>query len=198
MPEKDRIVGQSVGWHRSDSTPLFESRWYDLRQDHVRLPTGKEITYTWMEHPGGALVIPLTPANEVILIHTYRYPIDGWCWCLPGGGMGDKPERTPEEVAREELAEEIGGQAERLESLGKYFSATGVARLELHYFLGHNVRTDDKPRLEATEVIDRVQAFPWDEVLEMIFEHRALETESAFGILLAARRLGEWRPRKPR
>ena len=88
--------------------------------------------------------------------------------------------------------------AEQLENLGVYYSATGVARLPLHYFLGHNVRRDGAPRCEATEVIDRVEEFPVEDVLEMIYDQRCVEVESALGVLLALRRLEDWRPRKPR
>jgi ADP-ribose pyrophosphatase len=198
MSSETKTVGESIGWQRQESMALFESRWYDLRQDQVTLPAGHQITYTWMEHPGAALVVPFTPEGQLILIHTYRYPIDGWCWCVPGGGVGDKPELSIEEIAREELAEEAGAVAERLESLGTFYSATGVARLQLHYFAGHNVRRNGPPRLEAAEVVDRIEAFDVEEVLDMIYRQRALEMESAFGVLLAINRLQDWRPRKSR
>lgn len=185
MPPKAKEVGESIGWRRSRTQPLFESKWYDLRQDHVTLPAGREITYTYMEHPGAALVVPFTPEGQILLIRTYRYPIDDWCWCVPGGGVGDKPGCSVEEVAREELAEEAGAVAERLERLGSFWSATGVASLKLHYFLGHEVRQKSAPHLEEAEAIDRIEAFHPDAVLDMIYRRREVEMESAFGILLA-------------
>ena len=47
------------GWRRLGSRHLFRSRWFSLRQDEVRLPGGEEITYTVVEHPGYAMVVPL-------------------------------------------------------------------------------------------------------------------------------------------
>ena len=43
------------GWTRNGSKYLFESRWFNLRQDSVKLPSGDEITYTVVEHPGYAV-----------------------------------------------------------------------------------------------------------------------------------------------
>ncbi len=48
------------GWKRRSSRTLFESPWFKLRQDDVVLPDGQSITYTLIEHPGYAMVVPLS------------------------------------------------------------------------------------------------------------------------------------------
>jgi ADP-ribose pyrophosphatase len=191
MNATPREVGKNLGWDRQETDLLFQSQWYDLRQDRVLLPNGQTITYTYMDHPGAALLVPVTQGGKLVLLNTYRYPIDDWCWCVPGGGLGDKPGMTPEEVAREELAEEAGCVAASVESLGEYHSVVGVARLKIHYFLGRDVRFVSAPMPEAAEVIGPVRAFSIPEVYDLIYQQRKMETESAFAILLALHRLGE-------
>lgn len=62
-------------WHRLDSRYLWQSSWYNLRQDRVRLPGGREIAYTIVEHPGAVWVVPVTADGRVALIWHYRYPV---------------------------------------------------------------------------------------------------------------------------
>ena len=45
------------GWKRSGSKYLFESKWFNLRQDNLELPSGDKIAYTVVEHPGYAYLI---------------------------------------------------------------------------------------------------------------------------------------------
>ena len=78
----------------------------------MRLPTGEEIVYTYQEHAGFVTVLPVTTDGQVVMIRSYRYTVDDWCWELPAGGLGDKPGVPLDEVARQELAEETGGSAE--------------------------------------------------------------------------------------
>ena len=94
---------------------LWKSRWYNLRQDKIQTPDGKQGTYTIVEHPGAVWVVPVTAAGEVILEWQYRYTVHDWCWEVPAGGL--LPGLSPEEMARRELAEEIGGIAAQLEYL---------------------------------------------------------------------------------
>jgi 8-oxo-dGTP pyrophosphatase MutT (NUDIX family) len=53
--------------------------------------------------------VPLTREGWVVLIRSYRYCVDDWCYEVPAGGPS--PGLTTEEVARRELSEEIGGTA---------------------------------------------------------------------------------------
>ncbi len=184
---KDR--GRSLGWILRKTEYLFESRWYNLRHDHVELPGGKEISYTYVEHPGAVVIVPVTAAGQIVLIRSYRYPIDDWCWGVPAGGMGDKPESSAEQVAREELHEEAGCVAEQVESLGSFHSQVGIAHLKVHYFLGHDVRIVSVRHTEDAEAIEEVRLFSVDEVLDLIRRGENVETESAFAIFLALRRL---------
>ncbi|MGB0650048.1 MAG: hypothetical protein ACPG3U_06240 [Rhodothermales bacterium] len=40
------------GWKRLASRYLFQSPWFNVRQDKVELPEGEQIPYTTIEHPG--------------------------------------------------------------------------------------------------------------------------------------------------
>ena len=41
-------------WRVRTTRYLYQSKWFDLRQDDITLPGGDDITYTFVEHPGYA------------------------------------------------------------------------------------------------------------------------------------------------
>ena len=91
-------------WETLSSKKIYENQWYALRQDQVRTHTGKQITYTYMEHPGAVAVVPVTADQKIVLIRSYRYTVNDWCWEIPMGGRENKDLETD---ARKELFEEI-------------------------------------------------------------------------------------------
>ncbi len=101
-------MGNDGGWKRRGSRYLFESSWFNLRQDEVSLPSGESITYTLVEHPGYAMVVPLLDDHQVILERVYRYTVQEVVLECPSGGLDGDP---PETAARREL-EETGWVAE--------------------------------------------------------------------------------------
>ena len=117
-------------WERIDSKYLWRSRWYNLRQDRLRAPGGDEFTYTLVEHPGAVWVVPVTASGQIVLIWNYRYAVDDWCYEVPAGGLG--PDGKPEEVARQELQEEIGGTATDLRPVGQFYTSQGISNCTRH------------------------------------------------------------------
>jgi ADP-ribose pyrophosphatase len=110
-----------AAWETLERRFLWQSRWYNLRQDRVRTQAGHEFTYTIVDHPGAVWVVPVTAAGEVVLIWSYRYAVQTWCCEVPAGGLS--PGLTPEEAARRELCEEIGGTAADLRCVGQFYTS---------------------------------------------------------------------------
>jgi hypothetical protein len=54
------------GWQIRASRHLYQSHWYNVRQDDIRLPDGQEITFTQIEHPGFVSVVPVTDDGWMI------------------------------------------------------------------------------------------------------------------------------------
>src|SRR5690349_19755985 len=106
-----------MGWKRLSTSYPFATKWLHLRQDRVER-NGEEITFTYAESPGAVVVVPVTSGGEVVLIKQYRYTVDDILVELPAGGMHDAEDRTPEAVALNELREEIGAEADRIEEIG--------------------------------------------------------------------------------
>jgi len=146
-------------WQRLDREYLWQSPWYNLRQDRLRTAEGHEFTYTIVDHPGAVWIVPVTRQGQVVLIRSYRYPVDDWCYEVPAGGLS--PGLTPEEVARRELLEEVGGTA-------YVYFASGVE-------LG-------EAQPEPTELME-IRLVPVGEALRMAHEGEITDGPSALALL---------------
>ncbi|HEY0710833.1 MAG TPA: NUDIX hydrolase [Polyangia bacterium] len=82
--------------------------WLTLRQDHLRLPSGREIEEYWIsEFPPWGNVVAITPDDEIVLVRQYRPGIEGVYYELPAGVV-DNEDHDFEAGARRELLEETG------------------------------------------------------------------------------------------
>jgi ADP-ribose pyrophosphatase len=163
----------------------WTSPWYSVRSDQIRLPDGSVGEYHVVQHPGAVWVVPVTPAGEVVMIHTYRYTVDDWCWEVPAGGLSDG--LSPEEAARQELREEIGGAAESLYPIGQFYTANGICNEVGHFFLATGVRLGPTAH-EPVEVI-QIHRKPIAEALRMARQNEISDAPSLMALLLCEERL---------
>jgi len=166
------------GWKRRASRYLFQSAWFRLRQDEVLLPGGESITYTMVEHPGYAMVVPLR-GDRVVLESVYRYTVQETVLECPSGGLdGD----APEAAARRELEEETGLLADAMTPLGSYYGSNGISDERFHLFLATGLRAEATEQMELVEV-------PLARAVAMALSGEIADAPSALALLLAERRL---------
>jgi ADP-ribose pyrophosphatase len=166
-------------WDTLDSKYLWQSRWYNLRQDRLRTPEGREFTYTLVDHPGAAWVVPVTAEGQVALIWQYRYAVDDWCYEVPAGGIS--PGLAPEEVAHRELFEEIGGTAAELRPIGQFYTSNGISNEIAYVYLATGVELGRTQR-EPTELME-IRLVPVEEAIRMAREGEISDGPSALALL---------------
>ena len=136
---------------------------------------------------GGVWIVPLTKTGEIVLIRQFRYPVQQWSLELPAGGI--RAGQTPEEVARAELKEEIGGTAERLEFFASFQTMNSLGNEQAHVFIASGV-TLGAVKHEPTEYLE-LHPTPLDEALAMARANRIHDSRSAYALLLAEPKLRE-------
>ena len=171
--------GARTQWKTLASEKIYENPWYALRQDEVRTHTGKQITYTYMEHPGAVAVVPVTPEGEIILIKSYRHTVKDWCWEIP---MGGRDHEDIEIVARKELDEEIGGTCASLEYINFFYANNGVSNIRCDVFLAREVKVGAS-QPEDAELIE-VHILPQDEAFRMARSGKVTDGMSALSLFL--------------
>jgi ADP-ribose pyrophosphatase len=172
-------------WITKDSTYLFESTWFNLRQDRVELPSGNEITYTFVDHPGFVVVVPVLDNGNVLLEKIFRYTVQDRLLECPAGGLEGG---TPETAARRELREETGYTATDLTHLGKFCASTGISNSAFDAFLATGLHDTGVLEREETEEMELVE-IPLDEAVALARSGGITCAPSALAILLAHGRL---------
>ena len=75
-----------------------------------------------------AVIVAIDEDDHVLLVEQYRVPIGRRCLELPAGLVGDETEGEDVlDSAGRELVEETGYRADRVESLGEFYSSPGLA-----------------------------------------------------------------------
>ena len=169
------------GWMRTAQRYLFESRWFKLRQDEVTLPNGDDITYTYVEHPGYAMVVPLLADGRVVMERVYRYPVQRTSLECPSGGLDGEDGVI---AARRELEEETGYRAGALAHLGHFMGSNGYSTEEFDVYLATDLTADGTIRRENTEEIE-VMLLPFADLHAQALRGDIADAPSALALLLA-------------
>jgi ADP-ribose pyrophosphatase len=174
----------SQPWEVLASEYLLRTPWRDVRSDRVRLHTGDEIAYTYLETPEAAFVVPLTTDGKIVVLRQYRHPPRVWTWEIVAGSIGAE---DPAEAARRELLEEIGGRCRELVPLGSFYASVASASSRHHAFLALDVELGEAER-EPMELIELLQLDP-DDAFERARDGRIDDGQSALTLLMAEPRV---------
>jgi ADP-ribose pyrophosphatase len=183
---ESRALDPRQRWTTIASRYLYQSRWFSLRQDDVKLG-GEDIVYTFVEHPGYAMVVPLLDDGRVLLEKVYRYTVKEVILECPSGGLDGDP---PEVAARRELLEETGWVAEKLRLLGSFYGSHGISNERFFVYLATGLRDTGQVRREPTEDIE-LAFLPFEEAVAMALDGRIVNAPTCLSLVLAARAVGQ-------
>lgn len=110
----------------------------------------------------GCVVLPVLE-GRVVMIRIFRHAARSWVLEFPGGAID--PVVAPEEAARAELAEEVGGIARKLEKLGALYPQPALSSERYHLFAAE---IDGIGRPQAEEGIAEILSFAPSEIEAMI------------------------------
>jgi ADP-ribose pyrophosphatase len=145
---------------------VYRNRWMRVREDAIRRRDGTAGTYGVVEKPD-FVTIAAIESGMLHLVEQYRHPIQGRYWELPQGSWEHQPSADPLDVARGELREETGIEADEMIYAGHLFEACGYCTQGYHVFLAKGLRKGS-PSLENEEQGLLTRAFPLPEVEAMI------------------------------
>ena len=64
----------------------WQSPYYRIRRDEIRLPDGSDGVYNVVESLPSVFIVPVTVDNQIVLIRNYRHTLQQWVWEVPAGG----------------------------------------------------------------------------------------------------------------
>jgi 8-oxo-dGTP pyrophosphatase MutT (NUDIX family) len=144
----------SSRFERTGSETIHEGGFITVRRDSFRHEDGEEVQREIVAHPGAVGVVVLDGDN-LWLVRQPREAVGSPDLLeLPAGKLDEEGE-SPLETAKRELAEEIGKQAERWESLGSFYTSPGFADEEVYLFIATGISdVAEHPAAAEDERID--------------------------------------------
>jgi 8-oxo-dGDP phosphatase len=166
------------------SSVVYEDAHIVVRCDEIERRDGSRGTYTVVDKPDFALVIP-AEADRFCLVEEFRYPVGRRTWSFPQGGFPGRQTGDPADLARLELAQETGLRAARLTRLGYLHCAHGTSSQGFHAFLATGL-TQGEPDRELSEQDMRQRWVTRSEFKDMIRSASILDdsTVAAYSLLL--------------
>ncbi len=160
------------------SREVYSNRWMRLREDEILRSNGQRGIYGVVEKHDGAIILPIE-GDRIWLVEQFRYTIQERVLELPQGSW-ERDVANPEELARGELKEETGLEADQMIRIGFYWIAYGFARQRHHVFLAAGLKmTQNNPDAEEHDIA--VRPLPIAE-----FEQRMLSGSIGDGCTQAA------------
>jgi ADP-ribose pyrophosphatase len=167
-------------WQTIKSRIIHQTPWFRIREDQVQIQKGTNITFTYLDHPGAVIVVPITFDGDCVLINQFRYTVKEWCLEVPCGALEQEEDYL--QTARRELLEETGGICERFVNITSFYACNGSSNIKCNVVLAEGVRLG-KPNPEKSELI-KVMLKSKNEVLEMAKRGEIKDGMSALAILL--------------
>jgi 8-oxo-dGTP pyrophosphatase MutT (NUDIX family) len=173
-------------WTFLGSSPLHTRGRLTFREDHWRLPGGREERYPILAVGVTVGVVPFVGADGIVLVRQFRHLTRDHSWELPGGGA--LPGEPPESAAQRELQEEAGYRCQRLTFLCRFFPSNAYLDETAYCYIGEALIADPRPA-DDDEFFERA-VVPFPEAVRMALDDRITESVSKMAILTAALRRG--------
>jgi ADP-ribose pyrophosphatase len=126
-------------------------RFLDFRRHQpVKLPNGKTIKISFINHPGAVLVVPLIDKDHLVLMYQFRPALNKYIYELPAGTLD--PNESLLTCAKRELIEETGYRAKKIKKIGQIYPVPGYSTEIIHIFKAEDLSAGDA-QPEEYEVI---------------------------------------------
>ena len=175
-----------------NSREVYRNPWLRLREDTILRSNSVPGIYSVVDKDECAIIVPLdleynNGEGRVWLVEQFRYTIQERCLELPQGGW-ERSDVDPEELARGELREELGLEAQTMVYLGSLWIAYGFANQKQHVYLATGLtHTDLDPDPEEHDLVTHVVSIPEFEKMMLDGMIRDNCTLSAWALYLLAK-----------
>ncbi|MGD8110116.1 NUDIX domain-containing protein [Vibrio sp. TRT 17S01] len=165
-----------------DSKVVYQNKWMTVREDKILRPSGAEGIYGVVDKSDCAAILAVDKGS-VHLVQQYRYTVGQRCWELPQGGWESNPDADHLALAKGELREETGLEAQVMEYVGPQFIAYGFLNQTCHVYFATQLHGVGN-QLDSEEEDLITQSFTLDEFEQMMIdgEIKDVVTVAAYGL----------------
>lgn len=184
------LADSPESWQVVESSDLHRDHWVvALRADLIRSPHEPDATpfrRLVLEHPGAAVILAVDDDEQVVLLRQYRHPAGHRFVELPAG-LIDLRGEDPLGVARRELVEEAGLEADEWTHLSSTYSSPGISAELIHLYLARGLREVGRGDFELTHEEADMEVFraPYAAVLAAVLDGSITDGPMVNAVLLA-------------
>jgi ADP-ribose pyrophosphatase len=167
---------------RLSTRRAHDGKVFDIDQDLVRMPNGREVTVDVVRHPPSVVILPMPESGAVVLIRQYRYPVNRWLWEVPAGSVDEG--ETLEDAARRECHEEIGQRPETVVRLAAMLPTPGYCDEEMFFFRVSGLTTPDEVAQTDEDEDIEVRVFTLKDARDMVRRGEIVDMKTVIGLSL--------------
>lgn len=168
------------------SDVIYRGKVFNTLVDQIEYNSGNKAIREVAEHPGGAVVVPVTDDGKIVMVTQHRFPVNQVLLELPAGKLGKGED--PFVCAVRELEEETGYKSDNVTSLGSIFTTPGYSTEKLWIYLATDLKPGDHNREEG-EFGMQVFEFSFSEIEEKIYNGEIVDGKTICGIFLAKNKI---------
>jgi ADP-ribose pyrophosphatase len=161
---------------------VFSGKVFNTKVDQIEYTSGNRSVREVAEHPGGAVVVPVTDDGKIIMVTQHRFPVDKVLLELPAGKLGKN--ENPLHCAVRELEEETGYKSDNVKEIGSIYTTPGYSTEKLWIYLAKNLKPGNHNREEG-EFGMEVFKFTLKEIEDKIYNGEIVDGKTICGIYLA-------------
>lgn len=160
-----------MSYQTLSSATDYKNPYMQVIKDQVKLPNGHiKSFYVLDRYSPFSIIIPLIDHHTTILVGQYRYPAKYYSWEFP---MGQVKGKSPLQMAKTELKQEIGATTKTWHQIGHFFIANGHSSQDAFVFTAENL-TLGKPQPEPDEFL-KIRQVKLNQVSRMIKSGQILD-----------------------
>jgi len=165
---------------------IFRGKLFNTKVDQIEYDSGNKAVREVAEHPGGAVVVPVTDAGKIVMVTQHRFPINKVLLELPAGKLNK--DEDPFICVVRELEEETGYKSNNVKELGSIYTTPGYSTEKLWIYLAKDLKPGDHNREEG-EFGMQVFELSMQEIENKIYNSEILDGKTICGIYLAKKHL---------
>lgn len=140
-------------WIIKGTEKKFDNGYFQVFEDDVTRPDGRDDKYSTIKFQPGAAVLPIDDEGNIYLTCQFRYALGRRNLEAIAGTVSDE---QPLDAAKREAKEELGIEAAEWKPLGKIEWNTSITNGVTHLFIARGLSLG-KPHAEPTEDIELVK-----------------------------------------
>lgn len=167
-------------WTIKNTRKVFGNEFFEVVEDDVIRPDGRDGTYATIKFKPGVSVLPLDDDGHIYLTRQFRYALERFDLEVVSGVIEDENHLA---AGKREAREELGIEAAEWIYLGKIESDTSITNSTAHLYLARNL-TFQHPHREGTEQLETVK-IKLDEALDQVMTGEITHGQTGILILKA-------------